>query len=98
LSSVWSTSNLICPAGAVLNRSGDNARLSSGDAGLWEGDEDTLSVLGWIGDKEVRAASGDELRFEDFWWDGETEGDGVLASGDSGACVEDFRLFNCLEL
>lgn len=54
-----------------------------------------MSVLGWIGDKEVRAASGDELRFEDFC-DGETEGDGVLASGDSGACVDDFRLI-CLE-
>lgn len=54
-----------------------------------------MSVLGWIGDKEVRAASGDELRFGDFC-DGETEGDGVLASGDSGACVDDFRLI-CLE-
>ena len=95
LSSVRCTSNLIWPAGAVLNRSGDNARLSKGDAGLCEGDDDTLSVLGWIGDREVRAASGDELRFGDFCWDGETEGDGVLASGDSGACVEDFLLLNC---
>lgn len=97
LSSVRCISNLICPAGAVLNRSGDNARLSNGDAGLLDGGEETFNVRGWIGDSDVRAANGDELRLGDFWCDGETEGDGVLARGDSGACVEDLRLLNCLE-
>lgn len=58
-----------------------------------DGDEEIFSARVWTGDNEAREVKGDELRFGEFC-DGDAEGDGVLANGDNGAWMADFRLLN----
>ena len=74
--------------------SGDNARLNSGDPGLGEVWGVMLAKCGDAGDP--RKVRGEVLRGWCEWpwgWEGDTEvGEGVLARGDTGTCVEDFRL------
>lgn len=56
-----------------------------------DGDEEIFSARVWTGDNEDREVKGDELRFGEFC---NAEGDGVLANGDNGDWMADFRLLN----